>query len=703
MNPPADPAAPPQAARRPHAVPSPWGERIDEYYWMRDDTRSAPAVLAQLQAENEFAERTLAPLAATEQRLFEELGARLQPDESGVPAWRSGYWYYSRYEAGGEYLVHARRKGSMQSPEEIVLDENRMARDQAYFELGDWDVSPDGRLVAYTRDTVGRRQYELVVREIAGGSDFADRVGDVESGIVWAADNRTVLYIEKDPQTLLSVRLKAHVLGTPARADRLLYEEADHSFYLSIGRSRSERFLFLSCSSTQQSQWLYARSEDEQLRFQSVLPREADHEYEVEHRGAEFVLRTNRDAPNFRLVRVPIESSADAAQWIDVVPHREDAFLEDFEVAAGHLAINERCAGLLRIRIRDWARGTDRSADTLIEPEGGAGTVHLVHTPQIDSRLVRFEASSLVMPRTTSDWDTERGSAIWRKTQAVLGGFEAQRYATLMRSATARDGTQIPVSIAYRRDTPLDGSAPLYQTAYGSYGLSYDPLFRPNWVSLLDRGFVVAIAHVRGGQELGRRWYDQGRLLHKMNSFTDFIDATRMLVEQRFCAAGRVCAQGGSAGGLLIAAVANLAPERYRALVAHVPFVDVVTTMLDESIPLTTNEFDQWGDPRERRYYEYLLSYSPYDNVRAQRYPAMLVFTGLWDSQVQYFEPAKWVARLRAVKTDANPLVFCIDMHAGHGGKSGRYEHLRETAREYAFVLWQAGFAGAAAGEEGPA
>lgn len=685
--PPRSSAAPPQAARRPHAIVSPCGTRNDDYYWLRDDSRTDPEVLAHLAAENAYAERVLEKLAPLEQELFEELSARIAPEESSVPVLRNGFWYYTRYESGREFPLHARRKGSMEAPEEIVLDENALARGSAYFELGDFDVSPDGRLLAYTRDTVGRRQYELALREIASGRDFDDRVADVEPEIVWAGDNRSVLYIEKDPQTLLSVRLKAHVLGEPASADRLLYEEADDSYYLGVGRSRSERYLFLSCSSTEQSEWWYADSLDPQLRLRCVLPRKDGHEYQVEHRGGDFFLRSNREAPNFRLARVPIERSADPAAWIDVLPHREDVFIEDFELGSRHLAVGERAGGLLRLRIRDQAGG----GDILLAPPQGAGSMRLVQTPQIDSRQVRYEFTSMVTPRTTYDYDLDSGTSHWRKTQAVLGGFDAARYLTETRLARARDGTAVPVSIARRRETPLDGSAPVYQTAYGAYGISYDPDFRSVWVSLMDRGFVVAIAHVRGGQEMGRRWYDEGRLQHKMNTFTDFIDATRMLAEDGVGAPARICAQGGSAGGLLMGAVANLAPERYCAIVAHVPFVDVVTTMLDESLPLTTNEYDQWGDPRRAADYAWLLSYSPYDNVAPRDYPALLVFTGLWDSQVQYFEPAKWVARLRATKTDERALLFCVDLTAGHGGRSGRYERLRETAREYAFLLWQAG------------
>jgi oligopeptidase B len=681
--------APPQAARKPHEVASPNGARDDDYYWLRDDSRQDPEVLAYLARENAYTDAVLAPLAPLEASLFDELVGRLAPDDCSVPVLRHGYWYYTRLAAGREYPIYARRRESMSAPEQILLDGNDMAAGRDYFEIGDFEVSPDGRWLAYTQDAVGRRQYELRIRDLDDGRDLPDRVANVEAEVVWAADNRTVLYIEKDPETLLSVRVRAHLRGAGPGADRLLYEEADDSYYVGIGKSRSEKILFIVSSSTEQSEWRFADADDPDLRFRSVLPREAGHEYEVEHLDEDFIIRSNGSAPNFRIVRAPRAASADKSAWTDVVPHRDDVFIEDFEVSRRHLAVNERAGGALRIRIRDWRHGADGARDTVVEPPEAAGSTMIVATPDVDSSVLRYVYTSLTTPPTTYDFDMDRGVREWRKTEAVLGGFDAARYATQRRLATARDGARIPVTIAYRRGTPLDGTAPIYQYGYGAYGHSIDPSFRSSWISLMDRGFVVAIAHVRGGQELGRAWYDHGRLRNKRNTFTDFIDVTALLVDERWGAADKVCAQGGSAGGLLMGAVANMAPERYRAIVAHVPFVDVVTTMLDESIPLTTNEFDQWGDPRRPGDYEYMLSYSPYDNVRAQHYPAMLVFTGLWDSQVQYFEPAKWVARLRALKTDRRPLLLCMDMTAGHGGRSGRFQRLHETAREFAFLLWQ--------------
>jgi oligopeptidase B len=683
--------APPLAVPRPFVVESPHGDRTDEYYWLRDDERSSADVLEHLERENAYTEAMLAPLTDQEDALFAELTGRLQPDETSVPVLHHGYWYTTRFTAGQEYPRFVRRRDAEDAPEEILLDVNAMASGHDYFQVGSYEVSPDGRLLAYTQDAVGRRQYHLFIKDLASGALLADSVPNVETDIAWTADSRRVLYIEKDPVTLLSVRVLAHALGADAADDVLVYEEADHSYYLSLQKSRSETYLLVCSQSTEQSEWRYAGAADPELRLQSVLPREPGHEYDVDHHGDAFVIRTNWQAPNFRIVRAPVTGSADKSRWADVIGHRTDVFIEDYQAGRDALAVNERAGGLLRVRLHDWQHGDQLAADRIIAGAEPSGSIALVATPQFDSPCVRYVYSSLSTPRTIYDYDIASGTSNWRKTEAVLGGFDSSRYATELRMAPARDGALIPVSLAYRKDTALDGTAPLYQYAYGSYGYSMDPDFRSSWVSLLDRGFVVAIAHVRGGQELGRAWYDDGRLLRKRNTFTDFIDATQMLVTSGYGAADKVCAQGGSAGGLLMGAIANMAPERYRVIVAHVPFVDVVTTMLDESIPLTTNEFDQWGDPRHKESYDYMLSYSPYDNVRAQDYPAMLVFTGLWDSQVQYFEPAKWVARLRARKTGEHPLLFSVDMSAGHGGKSGRFQRYRETAREYAFLLWQLG------------
>ncbi len=675
--------APPLAARRPYAVESAHGTRIDEYYWLRDDTRQSPEVLDYLKRENDFRDATMKPLAALERTLYEELVARIEPNDASVPVHEHGYWYYTRYEPGLDYPLYARRKGTMDGPEHIMLDGNEMARGHDFFEIGATAVSPDGRLLAYTEDYLGRRQYTLRIRNLVTGELLAERITSVEPEMVWSADSRTVLYVENDPVTLLSVRVRKHRLGTDVTRDPLVYEEPDHSYYMSVRRSRSERYLFIDLQSTNQSEWRYADARDAQLRFKAVLAREPDHEYHVEHLGSNFIIRTNWKAPNFRIVRAPIAHSADKRRWRDVVPTQTDTLVEDYEVSDRFVAVGERSGGLRRIRVRSW----DGRQDGLVRSAEPASTMTLVQTPGIRSPALRYVYTSLTTPRTTYDYDLRSGRKVVRKADTVPGGFKAADYATEYLHATARDGKQVPVTVAYRKGTRLDGSAPLYQYGYGSYGYSTDPEFERDWISLLDRGFVVAIAHVRGGQELGREWFEDGRLLHKRNTFTDFIDVTDYLVQHGYGARDKVFADGRSAGGLLMGAIANMAPQTYRGIVTYVPFVDAVTTMLDETIPLTSNEFDQWGNPKEKVYYDYMLSYSPYDNVAAQDYPAMLVFTSLYDSQVQYYEPAKWVARLRAMKTDHNPLVFSINLIGGHGGLSGRLQKCHDTALQYAFML----------------
>ncbi len=687
-------AGPPVAAQKPYQVESPNGTRIDEYYWLRDDTRQSKEVLDYLNAENAWRDTAMAHTAMLQKQLYEELVGRLDPDESSVPALDHGYWYYTRFEPGMEHPLYARRKGSMEAPEQLLLDGNRMAAGLAYFKIGATEVSPDGKLLAWTEDTVGRQQYTLKVKDLASGVTLPDSVANIEADLVWAGDNRTLLYIAKNPVTLLSERVYRHALGTSSTADSLVYQEKDQSFYLSLGKSRSEQYLFIRFGSTESSEWRYADANDPKLNFRPVLPREPHLLYEVEHLGPDFVLRTNHEAPNFRIVKAPVKTSADKRTWRDVLPHRPDTLLEDFEVATSHLIVNERSGGLLKIRVMPWPGATGPNtaipvAGALIDAREPAYAMHLVGTPGIDSPAIRYTYSSPITPRTVYDYDLKSGRSELKKADRVPGGFASSNYVSEFLNAPARDGQQIPVSLAYRKGTPLDGTAPLYQYGYGSYGSSEDPEFRRDWVSLMDRGFVVATAHVRGGQERGRRWYEDGRQLQKKNTFSDFIDVTRHLTQKGYGAKHKVFAEGRSAGGLLIGAVANMAPAEYRGIIAYVPFVDAVTTMLDESIPLTTNEFDEWGNPQQKVFYDYMLSYSPYDNVVAQDYPAMLVFTGLWDSQVQYFEPAKWVARLRAKNTGVRPLIFSVDMKAGHGGQAGRYQQYRDTALEYAFILDQ--------------
>jgi len=684
-NPPAAPIAP----LIPHTVTSPNGARTDNYYWLRDDSRHDTRVLQYLQAETDYAEAMLAHTEPAQKLLFDEIVGRIKQDDASVPWRKNGYWYYQRFETGKEYPIHARRPGSIDADEEVLLDVNAMAVGKDFYQVSAVSVSEDGSQLAFAEDTTGRRQYVLRFRNLDDGSFYPEQIANVEAEAVFAADNRSVLYIEKDPVTLLGLRVKRHRLGTDPAQDSLVYEESDHSFYLSIGKGRSDRFLYIGLSSTTSSEWRYADAADPELRFQVVFPREAEHEYSVQDHGDEFVILSNWQAHNFRLLRVAMAQSRDRGQWREWLPHREDALIENVSVLRDFVAINERSGGLRKIRIKDWTSGAER----LVSFDEPAYTTFIGAAPEYVSDSLRFVYTSLTTPASTYDLDIASDRRELRKREPVLGGFDPADYRTEFRFAPARDGTRIPVSLVYRRDLVRDGSAALYQYGYGSYGISMDPMFSATRLSLLERGVVYAIAHVRGGEEMGRAWYEQGRQLHKQNTFNDFVDVTDFLVREGYAARDRVVAQGGSAGGLLIGVIANQAPDRYHALVANVPFVDVVTTMLDESIPLTTNEFEEWGNPQQQAYYDAMLAYSPYDNVRAQDYPAMLVTTGLYDSQVQYFEPAKWVARLRAAKTDHHPLLFHVDMSAGHGGKSGRFQRYHEIAREYAFLLDQLGVA----------
>jgi oligopeptidase B len=683
---------PPIAPLRPHLVASPHGDRTDPYYWLRDDDRTNPEVLAYLTAENAYQEQCMRAVKPFENALYEEIISRLKQDDSSVPYRLHGYWYHTRFEPGKEHPIFARRKGSLEAPEEILLDANVLATGHDYYQIGSLEVSPDSAWLAFCEDTVGRRQYTLRFKNLRTGEILGTAIRDVESDLAWANDNRTLMYVAKDPDTLLGLYVKKHVLGEDPRHDALAFEQTDKSFYTGVSKSKSERFIFIHMESTVSSEWQYARADDPELEFKTFLPHERDHEYQVEHVGEAFIIRTNWRARNFRLMQVPIGRETSRADWQDVVAHREDTFIEDFDVFNGFLAISVRTGGLAKIAIALWAPGAAQDpAEFFIASDEAAYATSMSVNPELDTDRVRYAYSSLTTPTTIYDYNVRTGEKILLKRDPVLGSFDPADYQTEFLFAPARDGTQIPVSLVYRKGLARDGSAPLLQYAYGAYGLSIDPSFSSARLSLIDRGFIYAIAHVRGGQEMGRAWYDNGRKLHKKHSFADFIDVTRHLVAERYAAKDKVFAMGGSAGGLLVGAVANLSPADYRGIVAQVPFVDVVTTMLDDSIPLTTNEYDEWGNPTEREDYEYMLSYSPYDNVRAQDYPAMFVSTGLWDSQVQYYEPAKWIAKLRALKTDQNPMFLHVDMEAGHGGKSGRFQRYREIAMEYAFVMSQTG------------
>ncbi|KQT32864.1 peptidase [Sphingomonas sp. Leaf412] len=674
----------PRAAKRAYQVPSPNGAREDAYYWLRDDTRKDPRMLAYLKAENDYADAVLKPLQPLEKRLYDETLSHIKQDDTSVPYRDNGYWYQTKFATGADYPTVVRRRGTQAAPEQMLFDQPAMAKGRSFFQIADWAVSPDNRLVAWAQDDVGRRQNVLKVKDIATGRMLPDTVANIEGDLAWGADGRTILYIEKDPTTLLSKRVKAHVLGTPAAADALVYEEKDDTYYLALATTADDRYVCVISHSTVSVEQRCAPAATP-TRMTVLAPRTRDHLYNADHIGDRWIIRTNRGAAkNYKLATVADARAARGpAAWRDLVPASATTFIENFQPFAGFIAVEQRSDGNKRLRLL-----TDAGKWVPVPADEPAFTMELATNEEADTPWVRYTYTSLVTPPTTIEVDARTGERRTLKV-APVPGYDRAAYTTERVWAPARDGTRVPVSLVYRKGTPRDGTAPLFQYAYGSYGSSSDPAFQAGLLPLLDRGLVYAIAHVRGGQEMGRQWYDDGHLLKKKNSFTDFVDVTRHLVARKYAAPGRVAAMGGSAGGLLMGGVANIAPQDYAVIVSQVPFVDVVTTMLDASIPLTTGEYDEWGNPAQKQYYDYMLSYSPYDNLAAKAYPAMYVGTGLWDSQVQYYEPAKYVARLRELKTDTNPLVFRINMEAGHGGKSGRYERYKQAAEWQAFVLQQ--------------
>ncbi|MBM3188219.1 MAG: S9 family peptidase [Deltaproteobacteria bacterium] len=668
----------PVAEARPFDVTSPHGVRVDPYYWLRDDTRSKEDVLSYLRSENLYAEAMLRPSVI--EPLYEEIVARIQQDDSTVPVFDRGYWYYVRYETGREYPIYARRKRTLEAPEEVLLDANALAEGHGFYQVGAIQVSPNGRTLAYTEDTTGRRLYVLRLKDLQTGQLLPDTATDLAGNVEWA-DDRTFFYVTKEAVTLRTYRVYRHRLGATG-ADTLVYEEPDTAYYTSIYTTKSRKYVGIFLWSTLASEVRLIEAARPEGAPKVFAAREKDHEYSVDHLDGRFVIRSNWQATNFRLLEVPEASSAKRTAWKDLVPHRDDAFVEGFGLYNTFVAVDERSGGLRKVRLLP-----KKGEPSLVAAEEPTYTMSLIDLPDPDSTKVRYVYTSLSTPDTTYELDLVSGERKQLKREPVLGPFDPAAYASEYLQAPAGDGATVPVSLVYRKDRRQPGGNPLLIEGYGSYGYANDPEFDSTLLSLLDRGVAVAVAHVRGGQELGRRWYENGKLLSKKNTFTDFVDVTEFLLAQGIAAPGKVFARGGSAGGLLMGAVINQRPELYRGVIAHVPFVDVVTTMLDESIPLTTNEFDEWGNPKDKAFYDYMASYSPYDNIRAQAYPAMLVTAGLHDSQVQYYEPAKWVAKLRAHKTDRNPLLFVVNMEAGHGGKSGRYQRYREHARDCAFVL----------------
>ena len=692
--------APPDAAKKPHVVKAPHGaERQDEYYWLRDDKRENADMLGYLKAENAYADTLLAPLKPVQDKLYEEIVARIKQDDASVPYRERGWWYYSRFEAGKDYPIHARRKDaagvdalSIQKAndagdfagEQVLFDVNGLAAGKDYYAIGGRTVSQDNRLVVYGDDTNGRRQYTLRVKNLETGETLADAIPGTAGYGVWADDNKTFFYIENDPETLLSTKVKKHVLGTDPKDDVLVYEETDDTFYMGVGRTRDDKYIVIGLDSTVSNETRYT-SAAAPGAFQVLAPRARDVEYDADHHGGRWVIRTNDGgAKNFKIVTAA-DGSTSRKDWKDWIAHDPQVYVEGIELFDGFAAVAERSGGLERVRILK-----DGGASEYVKADETAYSMGLDANPEADSPWLRYSYTSLTTPATTYELNVQTGERRELKRQPVPG-YDPANYVTERVWAPAKDGTKVPVSIVYKKGFEKNGKAAMLQYGYGSYGASMDPGFSVTNVSLLDRGMVYALAHIRGGQEMGRAWYEDGKLLNKKNTFTDFIDVTHYLVKQGYAAPDRVAALGGSAGGLLMGAIANMAPDTYKVILSQVPFVDVVTTMLDPTIPLTTNEYDEWGNPEQKPFYDYMLTYSPYDNLKKQAYPATFVGTGLWDSQVQYWEPAKYVARLRDLNTSKDPVVFRINMEAGHGGKSGRFRRYREQAEMYAFMLDQLG------------
>jgi oligopeptidase B len=676
----------PPTARREAKVEIMHGEkRQDDYFWLR--RKEDPLVRAHLEAENAYTEAVMKPTEVLQEALYSEMLGRIKETDLSVPYRKGDFFYYSRTEKGKQYSISCRRKGTLDAPEEVMLDANELARGEKFFALGDVEVSDDGNLLAYSTDVTGFREYTLFIKDLRTGALAPELLRKVSS-VAWAADNRTLFYVVDDAAKR-PYRLYRHVLATETAADPLVYEEKDEKFTLEVSRSRSRAYVFVDSSSHTSNEVRFLPATDPTGRLRVVAPREKDREYEVDHRLGAFFLRVNDTGRNFRVVMTSADDPR-RENWKEIVPQRDDVMIEGLEVFAGHLVVLERQDGLRQFRVMPFSTEAFHRID-LPEPVYAAFSAE---NREFDTNVFRFRYQSLVTPESVFDYDMDKRERRLLKRTEVLGGYDPGRYVSERLHAKAPDGTLVPISIVYRKDTKRDGRSPLLLGGYGSYGISNNPTFSSNRVSLLDRGVVVAIAHVRGGGEMGKKWHDQGRMFAKKNTFTDFIAVAEYLIREKWTSADRLAIEGGSAGGLLVGAVVNMRPDLFHVAISRVPFVDVLNTMLDPTLPLTVGEFEEWGDPRIREQYEYMLSYSPYDNIAARAYPAMLVKTSFNDSQVMYWEPAKYVARLRATKTDSNPLVFKVNMAGGHGGSSGRYDKLHETAFDYAFLLTQLGIAG---------
>lgn len=672
----------PLAAKKPKKLVKHKDVRIDNYYWMND--KKNPEVIAYLNAENDYTKQVMQHTEAFQKELFEEMKGRIKEDDTSVPYKLNGYWYITRYEIGQDYPIYTRKKETLDAPEEILFDCNEMSKGFAFFNLGSMAISPDNTMASFSTDTVGRRQYTIQIKNLVTGEIYPDKIVNTTSSSTWANDNKTLFYCIKEEGTLRSFKIFKHILNSDSNNDLEVYHETDETFNTFVYKTKSKKYIVIGSSSTVSSEYRVLDANTPDGEFKLFQKRKRDLEYSIAHYNDSFYIISNCDgATNFKLLKTH-ESETEKRYWKDVIPHRKEVLIEDIEIFKDYLVVNERENGLNNLRIISW----DASEDYYLPFESETYTTYIGNNPDFDSDVLRYAYNSLTSPSSVIDYNFKTKQSEIKKEQEVLGGkFKKENYESKRIWATGRDGTKLPISLVYKKGTKLDGSSPLLQYAYGSYGSTIDPSFSSVRLTLLDRGFIYAIAHVRGGEYLGRDWYENGKLLNKRNTFYDFIDCSKFLIEQKYTSQEHLYAYGGSAGGMLMGTIINMNPELYHGILAAVPFVDVVTTMLDDTIPLTTGEYDEWGNPNKLQFYNYMKSYSPYDNVEAKAYPHMLVTTGLHDSQVQYWEPAKWVAKLRELKTDSNKLLLHTDMDAGHGGASGRFESLKEVALEYAFLL----------------
>ena len=689
---------PPVAQKIPHEITTHGDSRIDNYYWMRlsDEQKNAEEgsrdvqtnqVLGYLNAENAYTNDVMAHTEQFQKDLFSEMKGRIKETDQSVPVKDNGYWYYSRFEAGQNYAYNCRKKESLETgTEEILIDGPKLAEGKDYWAVGSYDVSEDNKYMCYGVDIVSRRIYTVYFKNLETGEMMEDILEGTSGGASWSNDNKTIFYTKKDPTTLRDNQVWRHELGTPQSSDVLVFEEKDEEFSCFVYKTKSKKYMVIGSNQTLSTEYRVLEANNPQGEFKIIQPRERNHEYGIDHYGDKFYIVTNWNAKNFRLMETSVDATS-KENWKEIIAHRDNVLLEGITIFNSFLIVDERTEGLTQLRIIRW----DNSNEYYMEFPDPAYSAGVGANPEFNTEILRYSYTSLTTPPSTFDFNMSTKERVLLKQQEVVGTFNSSDYISERLYAKAQDGTMIPISLVYKKGFKNDGSAPTLLYAYGSYGYSIDATFSSTRLSLLDRGFVFAIAHIRGGQEMGRQWYEDGKLLKKINTFTDFIDCGKFLVENQYAAKDKLFAMGGSAGGLLMGAITNMAPDMWRGVISAVPFVDVVTTMLDESIPLTTFEFDEWGNPKDKTYYDYMKSYSPYDNIEKKNYPNILVTTGYWDSQVQYWEPAKYMAKMREFKTDNNMLIMWCNMDAGHGGKSGRFEYLKEIALDYAFMLDLAG------------